>query len=77
MIKKGDVIKIKKEHRKFINESFEGINSLQDQIKNLSKIIRNEKNKIWDFVRDVYPQTKYCDLSYDSKKKTVLITDQE
>ena len=74
--KTGDVIKLKKEHLKEIEDRFDDIVSIQMEIDQMAIRIKKRKDHIWNFVNETYPGTKgYC-LSFNKKDGIILIKDK-
>lgn len=76
-IEKGKVIKIKKEHHQYLKDTAETLKSYQEQVLQLSTVIKVERDKMWKFIKDVYKETDQCDLSYDEENQTLLIIDKK
>ena len=72
-VKTGDIIKLKPEYVKELNNRNEEINSLMNMIEYLSKLIRDKNKVFWDFVTEIYPETKDYVLSLDKIEGTILV----
>ena len=72
-IKTGDVIQLKPEHIKETADRNKELQALFATIELLSNMIQTKSAHFWEFIAELYPETKKFNVSYDHKTGKILV----
>lgn len=69
----GEVIEIKEEDKKAINELNKACDTAFVAFNDATAMRKLSLSKLWDFIKEKYPETNNFELSYDSKNKEIIL----
>jgi len=72
-VKPGNIIKIPKKLQVEMFERHLEIDSLKNSLETISKQIFVKEKLFWDFIKEIFPETKDYIISYNKKDHTITI----